>query len=304
MMKMKLNNTIKCCIARFCYILTLQQLLVAICAFTINNNNNNVIKRTTVSSLLSVRSNFKQSIITKQRQQQCCNKVSTTILYGKRGDSIYTKHGGGTSIGSGRPSEVRSKRQERVAQLVSTELGLILHSGTIKGRDVEPIDSTLRQRVSIVKTDVSPDLRQARVSISIRNNNIIQQQQQETDDDDEDDLKASTKTTTTASSAVDKRRIYSWLVRNTKSLRHTLAQRMSHMKVCPTLQFVQVDVSAAVDVMYLIDKAVASGSQRSDLPITGASEEIINEFFSDNVDDDDDDEFAWEDVNDEFFSKP
>jgi ribosome-binding factor A len=83
--------------------------------------------------------------------------------------------------------------------------------------------------------------------------------------------------------AVDKRRAYSWLVSNTKYIRHTLAQRMSHMKSCPNLSFAQVDVAAAVDVMYLIDK-VASGFKR-DL------EDFDEDDDEDWDDDDDDDEF-------------
>jgi hypothetical protein len=50
-------------------------------------------------------------------------------------------------------------------------------------------------------------------------------------------------------------------VGSTKAIRHTLAQRMSHMKTCPTLTFVQVNVGAAVDVMYLIDK-ISKGYKR------------------------------------------
>ena len=132
----------------------------------------------------------------------------------------------------------RSKRQERVGHVVRTELSKILHSGVIKGRDAEYLEDELRQRISIVNTDISPDLRQARVSISVAS------------------LKQAG-----ADGTVDKRRAYAWLVRNTKPLRHTLAQHLKHMKSCPQLTFVQVDVAAAVDVMYLIDK-VSAGAKR------------------------------------------
>lgn len=152
--------------------------------------------------------------------------------------------------------------------MVRTELSRILHSGNIKGRDVEYLDDELRQRISIVNTDVSPDLRQARVSISVSS------------------LKQAG-----ADGTVDKRRAYAWCVRNTKALRHTLAQRMKHMKTCPNLTFVQVDVAAAVDVMYLIDQ-VSAGAKRESLD--NLEQAMALEF-------DEDDDEDWDEEDDEFF---
>lgn len=171
----------------------------------------------------------------------------------------------------------RSKRQFRVGQLVQTELGKILHSGLIKG-DVDYIEDDLRQRISIVSVDVSPDLRQARVTVSVRKSLV--------GDGAED----------TNNPIVDKRRAYSWLVENTRAIRHTLAQKMSHMKNSPSLTFVQVDVGAAVDVMYLIDK-VSSGYERERLGDVG--EDDLSKGFFDGFDDADDDE--WEEEVDDFF---
>jgi len=158
----------------------------------------------------------------------------------------------------------RSKRQERIGHVVRTELSKILHSGVIKGRDVEYLEDELRQRISIINTDVSPDLRQARVSISVSS------------------LKQAG-----ADGTVDKRRAYAWLVRHTKQLRHTLAQRLKHMKSCPQLTFVQVDVAAAVDVMYLIDQ-VSAGAKREKVDLEEAAA----------LDDDDEE---WEEDDDDFF---
>jgi len=147
------------------------------------------------------------------------------------------------SRGRRQDQQVRSKRQERVGHLVQTELSRIIHSGNVKGRDVTYLDDDVRQRVSVVRADVSPDLRQARISVSIRDGGARDG---------------------SGRGAVDKRRAYSWLVDNTKAIRHTLAQRLSHMKSCPNLTFVQVDVSAAVDVMYLIDKVSSSQGYKRD----------------------------------------
>lgn len=136
-----------------------------------------------------------------------------------------------------------SKRQERVGKLVLTELSKILQNG--KTGKTEPLDKTLRQRISIVSIDVSPDLKQARVSVSVRDEGITSRENNHDIPENND--------------AMDKRQAISWLVRNSKSLRHLLAKRMSHIKFsAPTLQFVRVDVGAAVDVMYLIDK-ISSG---------------------------------------------
>jgi ribosome-binding factor A len=174
----------------------------------------------------------------------------------------------------------RSKRQERVGHLVRSELSGIIHGGNIKG-DAEYLDDDLRKRISVVSTDISPDLRQARISVSVR----------------------AAKKDVDSNPVVDKRRAYAWLVRNTKPIRHTLAQRMSHMKSCPELSFVQVDVAAAVDVMYLIDK-VTSGYKRDNNDLFEDGEYVpsgvvngidfnaeFNEEDWEEDDDDDDDDF-------------
>ena len=220
--------------------------------------------------------------------QPTCRRQSSTTISSSTTNSLRTL---GTSavkplFGYGRQqygstthrnnNNERSKRQERVGQLVRNELGQILHRGVLKGSDGDYLDAELRQRISVVSVDVAPDLRQARISVSVRS-------------------PAATTTATSATSAtsnseagmmqaeynpaVDKRRAYAWLVRNTKSIRHTLAQRMSHMKSsAPDLTFVQVDVAAAVDVMYLIDKVSKGYDKRSD------SAHLFN-----HGDDDDDD---------------
>lgn len=163
--------------------------------------------------------------------------------------------------------------------MVQTELSRILHSGLIKGHDVEYLDDELRQRISVVNSDVSPDLRQARVSISVRSANRD----------------------TLDSPAVDRRRAYAWLVRNTKNIRHTLAQRLSHMKSCPNLTFQQVDVSAAVDVMYLIDKLSEGRYKRQNLDLFDeddvASGIVGGMDFDEELEDDDD----WDEADDDFF---
>jgi len=172
----------------------------------------------------------------------------------------------------------KSKRQFRVSQLVQTELGRIIHTGIIKG-DSDYLDDVLRKRISIVSVDISPDLRQARVSTSIRNSNLP--------DNNE---------------AVDKRRAYSWLVKNTWNLRHTLAQRMSHMKSSPTLTFVQVDVAAAVDVMYLIEKVSQSGFGRENVGEFGGDDDTLPRGFIDDMDFDEEfDDEDWEEEDDGFF---
>merc|ERR1712224_1091031 len=164
------------------------------------------------------------------------------------------------------------------------ELAQILHSGIIKG-GASYLDHELRQRVSIVSVDVSPDLRQARISVSVR-----RAASSNNSNDDKKDNKESIKYYET-DPAVDKRRAHSWLVDNTKAIRHTLAQKVSHMKTSPSLSFVQVDVAAATDVMYLIDK-VSKGYRRDNI-------EELDYFCEGNDDFDNDDD--WEEFDNDFF---
>mmetsp|Transcript_60453 Transcript_60453/g.91164 ORF Transcript_60453/g.91164 Transcript_60453/m.91164 type:complete len:233 (-) Transcript_60453:64-762(-) len=201
------------------------------------------------------------------RQQQHQAPPSTTLL------ALYPQ-GRSTQRGG---KAVKSKRQERVGQLVQTEVARILHSGNIKG-DSDFIDGELRKRISIVSVDVSPDLRQARISVSVRASG--------TSDDNP---------------VVDKRRAYSWLVRNTKPLRHTLAQRMSHMKSSPNLSFVQVDVGAAVDVMYLIDK-VTKGYERGAVGEFGGDDNTVPKGYVSGMDFDEEfEEDEWDEEDEDFF---
>eukprot|EP00529_Nitzschia_sp_RCC80_P030952 CAMPEP_0113459020 /NCGR_PEP_ID=MMETSP0014_2-20120614/10229_1 /TAXON_ID=2857 /ORGANISM="Nitzschia sp." /LENGTH=290 /DNA_ID=CAMNT_0000350575 /DNA_START=132 /DNA_END=1004 /DNA_ORIENTATION=- /assembly_acc=CAM_ASM_000159 len=236
---------------------------------------------------------------------QCRRRRSRTSS--KLQMALYTPGGGRSSSssrrGSGNNSD-RSKRQYRVGQLVQTELARILHTGLIKGDVVGYLESDLRQRISIVSVDVSPDLRQARVSVSIRGSPSPSPSSSSSssfstmdDDGDDDDIDSdvygtSTSNTNEGDDVIDKRRAYSWLVENTKPIRHTLAQRLNHMKSsAPTLQFVLVDVSAAVDVMYLIDK-VSKGYERED---------ILTDFDYDDDDDNYEDDDEWEETDESFF---
>ena len=100
--------------------------------------------------------------------------------------AIYTP---GRSSSKSRKGDERSKRQFRVGELVRTELAKILHTGNIKG-DASHLEEELRQRISIVGVDVSPDLRQARISVSVRNafakRDDEDEEHDESDKDDEE----------------------------------------------------------------------------------------------------------------------
>lgn len=172
----------------------------------------------------------------------------------------------------------RSKRQERVGHLVRTELSTILHKGVIKG-DADYLEDELRQRISVINADVSPDLRQARITVSIRKAL-----------DNEESNPA----------AVDRRRAFSWLVQNTKAIRHTLAQNLKYMKTVPNLTFAQADVAAAVDVMYLIDK-VAEGYKREAVGEFGGDDDSLPRGMVGGIDFDDDEDIEWIDEDEEFF---
>lgn len=184
----------------------------------------------------------------------------------------------------------RSKRQERVGHLVRNELANIINLGTTpliprsssSSMNFDPssssailsstpssstIEAELRRRISIVNVDVSPDLRQARITVS-----IIGQK------NDPNEM-------------MDKRRAYSWLVNNVFSIRHELAKRLKHLKVLPNLTFVEVDVGSAVDVMNLIDKVSQGNYKRESLELE-FDEDDEYEFY------DDDDEYEGESEGD------
>jgi len=135
-------------------------------------------------------------------------------------------------------SRSRSKRQERVGHLVRSEIASIIRLG-YPIKNAEPIDDELRRRISVVNVDVSPDLHQARVIVSVMGKEIF-----------------------------EKRAAYSWLVRSTKNIRHALAQRLNHMKTLPNLTFIQADVGAAVDVMQLIEKISKEGYKRESIELS------------------------------------
>jgi ribosome-binding factor A len=214
-------------------------------------------------------------------QQQQRQNVVAPLPMASLASRHYSKGGNNNRRGG----DEKSKRQERVGQLVKTELSSILHTGIIKGRDADYLDDDLRQRISVVNADISPDLKQARISISVRGPN----KHKDTEEEE------------AYNPAVDKRRAYSWLVRNTKPIRHTLAQKMSHMKSCPNLSFVQVDVAAATDVMYLIDK-VASGYKREKIGGVGENDMPTGILDGIDYDDEDFDDDEWDEEDDDFFS--
>lgn len=163
----------------------------------------------------------------------------------------------------------RTKRQERVGHVVRSELAAILHRGSILKNDSKPIESELRRRINVINCDVSPDLRQARVTVSIMRGAGGERQDQR------------------GSDTVATRRAYAWLVRNTKAIRYALAGRMKHMKGgSPDLTFVQVDVGAAVDVMQLIEK-VNKGYKRDDMVGMGTEEEKHVDWNFVNMEEDD-----------------
>eukprot|EP00752_Nemacystus_decipiens_P001455 g1431.t1 len=120
-------------------------------------------------------------------------------------------------------SNTESKRQARVSQLLTGELAKILRLGHgIKTKD--KIDDDMRCRIAVVDVDMSPDLRSAKVFISIYGD------------------------------VLEKREAYAWCVRNTKAIRMALCTELKGMKRVPELFFKDTDIGAAVDLMALIDR--------------------------------------------------
>jgi ribosome-binding factor A len=202
---------------------------------------------------------------------------------------------------------------------VRTEIANILQLGYPIKNQNGYIDEDLRRRINVVSADVSPDLRQARITVSIikptttavtdyneeYDDNEVDEDEFEQDVDDDLPMpKQVFPVSSSGSAAVDRRRAYSWLVKNTKQIRHAMSQRLSHMKGTPDLTFVQADVGAAVDVMKLIEKVSKGDYKRESIGTFGGDDDSLpNNMYleSDLVDDDEwiDDEYEWEDEDDE-----
>jgi ribosome-binding factor A len=123
-----------------------------------------------------------------------------------------------------RTAGTESKRQARVSQLLTSELATIISQGHQVKMGAKPLADSLRAKISVVDVSVSPDLRNARIFISVYGDKL------------------------------EKREAYAWCVRNSSGIRFALSQRLKDMKGVPELTFQQTDVSAAVDVMHLIDQ--------------------------------------------------
>uniref|UniRef100_A0A7S2SUM5 Ribosome-binding factor A n=1 Tax=Rhizochromulina marina TaxID=1034831 RepID=A0A7S2SUM5_9STRA len=121
--------------------------------------------------------------------------------------------------GVGRRDE--SKRQARVAQLVRAELSQVIRQGT--RANTKGITEATRQKISIVDVHMSPDLRNAKVFVSV------------------------------FASGPESRQAYAWLVQSSGAFRHELSQELRHMRSVPALTFRRADVAEAVDVMVAID---------------------------------------------------
>ena len=282
----------------------------------------------------------------------CHNNVSSFAPIIKQTHKQHHRHHLSqlTMVSPGRSSSIssynndRSKRQERVGHVVRTEVASIIQLGYPIKNQMNGIDDELRRRINVVNADVSPDLRQARITVSVMKSNrggatmeeeeeMMAFDEEEDDDDDEfdeeddeeyydenDEEEAEEEDIRlkqvfpqsqfgNSNSAVDRRRSYAWLVRNTKQIRHALSQRLKHMKSVPNLTFVLADVGAAVDVMNLIDKVSKGQYKRDDIGMFGGDNDNLpagmyleSENDEDNyewIDEDDDDDDGWVDMEDD-----
>lgn len=127
------------------------------------------------------------------------------------------------------PRAPGERRGQRVGQVVRQELAAVIHRGT----GARGLKDDIRQMISIVDVSMSSDLRSARVRVS------------------------------TLGERLDTIRAMRWLQENRKFIRHELAQRLTHMRRIPELQFVDVDISSPVRVMKLIDDMAHEDQGRS-----------------------------------------
>mmetsp|Transcript_238 Transcript_238/g.247 ORF Transcript_238/g.247 Transcript_238/m.247 type:complete len:260 (-) Transcript_238:396-1175(-) len=196
------------------------------------------------------------------------SSLTTTTLFG------YQDYYGRSSPRTGMDGD-RSKRQERVGHLVRVNVAEIISRGT-EIKNNEFIEDETRALISVVNADVSPDLRQARLTVSILGEDVMA-----------------------------KRVGFNWLMKSERAIKHALAQRLSHMKGIPDLTFVQADVGAAVDVMDLIERISAERLKRENVGVYGGDEDglpkgVVEGFdFDEEFEDEDWDEEDDEDWDEE-----
>ena len=163
-----------------------------------------------------------------------------------------------------------NRRTSKVGHVVRSELSTVIREGRVRGKQKCP--SGLELMVSVVDVDMSPDLRNARVKVSVIG-----------------DRKAKI-------SAVR------WLRSNVRGFRHVLAQRNRHMKRVPMLTFDHVDVGAATDMMVRLEEMrneadVAEARRVANGEYAVADEEGGIDFAAK-------DEEAWDEEEEEVIPQP
>ena len=220
------------------------------------------------------------------RRQMCSTRYGTMVSAAKLGGSIFNtkrcllfllpsvllawspslpplqtlqSRGQGVYMAYSQPT----RRSNKVGQVIQSEIADVIRNAHSVGNTKIP--SGLQQLISIVDVDMSPDLRNARIKVSV------------------------------IGERKDKISAVRWLQGNVRGLRHQLAQRNRHMKRIPMLQFVHVDVGAATDIMVKL-----ADLRREEDAAALARGESLDEDDS-GIDFDANDEDAWLDDDEEEF---
>jgi len=165
------------------------------------------------------------------------------------------------------------RRPSRVGMVVQAELATLIRTGDIHGS--QKIPGGLKQLISIVDVDMSPDLRNARIKVSV------------------------------IGDRKDKVSAVRWLRANNKGLRHALAKKNRGMKRIPQLSFDHVDVGAATDMMIKLeelkrgDEAAQAARGEGDEDMEGGFDFAADDEDAWLDDDDDADDDAWLDDDDD-----
>lgn len=173
----------------------------------------------------------------------------------------------GRSNGNGQDrkggQEEKSMRQLRVGRMLQSTLADVIRKGyPIKTADW--LDDHIRSKISVVEVNVSPDLANAKVEVSI------------------------------FGETVEKREAYIWLVNNAKAIRYALAQELKDFRKTPMLTFRQVDLGAGSDIFSLLDKLEEQreGREEGDYESGDEDYESGEEWEEDSEDEDDEEEEA------------
>ncbi|KAA8498832.1 Ribosome-binding factor A [Porphyridium purpureum] len=145
------------------------------------------------------------------------------------------------------------RRPNRVAEMIKREISMVLRDQYTTHARFHGLPSWSTLMLSVMDVNVSPDLRNARIEVSM--------------------------------AQADMSRVLKWLNGNRRTLRYEMAQRMTHMKIMPDLYFKESGAGGAFRTVSILDELakkrelVAATTNFDDLEADSDDEDASDEEF-------------------------